>query len=158
MTQRCRHADIVMAGAELLYSLRRSTELEVMELHGGLSLAVQSRVFENGDRRRVILATNVAETSITVPGIGVVIDSGLVRQTRYHAGRGFLSLVSIAEDSAEQRAGRAGRTQAGVCYRLWSDSAKLAPATLPEIRRESLVPMVLAAAACGADVGGGSNR
>jgi ATP-dependent helicase HrpB len=132
-------------------AVRRSSELEVMELHGGLSLAVQSRVFEAGDRRRIILATNVAETSITVPDIGVVIDSGLVRQTRYHAGRGFLSLVPIAEDSAEQRAGRAGRTQAGVCYRLWSGTAKLAPTTPPEIRRESLVPMVLAAAACGAD-------
>jgi ATP-dependent helicase HrpB len=131
--------------------VRRSSKLEVMELHGGLSLAVQSRVFEPGSRRRVILATNVAETSITVPGIGVVIDSGLVRQTRYHTGRGFLSLVAIAEDSAEQRAGRAGRTQAGVCFRLWSATAKLAPTTPPEIRRESLVPMVLAAAACGAD-------
>ncbi|MET0286670.1 MAG: hypothetical protein ABW352_19475, partial [Polyangiales bacterium] len=78
-----------------------------------------------------------------------VIDAGLVRQTRYHAGRGFLALGPIAEDSAAQRTGRAGRTAPGVCYRLWSPSAQLAATTLPEIHRESLVPLVLTAAAWG---------
>jgi len=124
----------------------------VIPLHGGLSLDEQRRAFEDTPRRKLILATNVAETSLTIPGIGVVIDSGLVRQTRYHAGRGFLALTPIALDSAAQRAGRAGRTAAGVCYRLWSPSAQLAVCTLPEIHRESLVPLVLTAAAWGEPV------
>ena len=98
---------------------------------------------------RSMLATNVAETSLTIPGIGVVIDAGLVRQTRYHDGRGFLALGPIADDSAAQRAGRAGRTAPGVCYRLWSAARASHPITLPEIHRESLVPLVLTAAAWG---------
>ncbi|HJL16845.1 MAG TPA: helicase-related protein, partial [Sandaracinaceae bacterium LLY-WYZ-13_1] len=90
-------------------ALRRRAGLRVLELHGGLSLKDQSRVFAPTDRRKVVLATNVAETSVTIPGIGVVIDAGLVRRTRYHRGRGFLTLSPVALDSAEQRAGRAGR-------------------------------------------------
>ena len=125
--------------------------LTVIPLHGGLHLDEQRRAFEpaRAGTRKVILATNVAETSLTIPGIGVVIDSGLVRQTRYHDGRGFLALTAIAEDSAAQRAGRAGRTAPGVCYRLWNSSARLNPITPPEIHRESLVPLVLTAAAWG---------
>lgn len=122
----------------------------LVPLHGGLSLDEQRRAFDPAPRRKVILATNVAETSLTIPGVGVVIDAGLVRQTRYHEGRSSLVLAPIAEDAAAQRAGRAGRTSAGVCYRLWSPSARLAPRTLPEIHREPLVPLVLAAAAWGA--------
>lgn len=122
---------------------------EILELHGGLSLGEQNRAFEPASRRKVILATNVAETSITLPGIGVVIDSGLVRRTRYHGGRGFLTLVAVAKDSAEQRKGRAGRTGPGVCIRLWDPAAQLEERTPPEVHRESLVPLVLAAAACG---------
>lgn len=121
----------------------------VVPLHGGLDLEEQRRAFESTPRRKVVLATNVAETSLTIPGIGVVIDAGLVRQTRYHDGRGFLALGPIADDSAAQRAGRAGRTAPGVCYRLWSASARLRPVTPPEIHRESLVPLVLTAAAFG---------
>ncbi|MFI5306726.1 MAG: helicase-related protein [Polyangiales bacterium] len=121
----------------------------IVPLHGGLSLDEQRRAFEHTPRRKLVLATNVAETSLTIPGIGVVIDAGLVRQTRYHDGRGFLALCPIAEDSAEQRAGRAGRTAPGVCYRLWSAAARLNPTTLPEIHRESLVPLLLTAAAWG---------
>jgi len=123
--------------------------VEVIELHGGLSLEEQSRAFRPASRRKVVLATNVAETSITLPGIGVVIDSGLVRRTRYHRDRGFLTLVPVAMDSAEQRRGRAGRTAPGVCYRLWSEAAQLEARTPPEIHRESLTPLVLASAACG---------
>ena len=122
---------------------------EVIPLHGGLSLDEQRRGFERSARRKIILATNVAETSITLPGVGVVIDTGLVRRTRYHAGRGFLALGAIAQDSAAQRAGRAGRTGPGVCYRLWGKVAMLERATPPEIHRESLVPLVLGAAAWG---------
>jgi ATP-dependent helicase HrpB len=138
-------AEIAAAEARL----RDRADLEPMPLHGGLSLDAQARVFRPSKRRKVILATNVAETSITVPGVGVVIDSGLVRRTRYHRGRGFLSLVPIADDSAEQRRGRAGRTMPGVCYRLWDSAAKLEAMTPPEMHRESLVPLVLGAAALG---------
>lgn len=128
----------------------RGAPVTVVPLHGGLSLDEQRRAFERTSQRKVILATNVAETSLTIPGVGVVIDSGLVRQTRYQDGRGSLALVSIAEDSAAQRAGRAGRTGPGLCVRLWRASGRLAPTTPPEIHRESLVPLVMAAAAWGA--------
>lgn len=124
-------------------------EFEGFDLHGGLSLADQNRVFAPSHRRKVVLATNVAETSLTLPGVGVVIDSGLVRQTRYFRDRGFLTLVPIAGDSAEQRRGRAGRTRHGVCLRLWNSAAQLEARTAPEVFRESLVPLVLASAACG---------
>ena len=130
----------------------RGGAFAIVPLHGGLTLDEQRRAFERPERpdqRKVILATNVAETSLTIPGVGVVIDAGLVRQTRYHDGRGSLALGPIADDSAAQRAGRAGRMAAGVCYRLWSPSARLAKTTLPEIHRESLVPLVMAAAAWG---------
>lgn len=130
-------------------ALRPRGDVDLVTLHGELSLDEQRRAFAPSARRKVVLATNVAETSVTIPGIGVVIDAGLVRQTRYRAGRAALTLVPVAQDSADQRAGRAGRTGPGVCYRLWSPAAKLSPVTAPEVFRESLVPLVLAAAACG---------
>lgn len=123
--------------------------LTLIPLHGGLTLEEQQRAFDRTPRRKVILATNVAETSLTIPGVGVVIDAGLVRQTLYQHGRGALALTPIAEDSAAQRAGRAGRTGPGVCYRLWNAAARLSPTTAPEIHRESLVSLVLIAAAWG---------
>lgn len=126
----------------------RGVDAEVLPLHGGLTLAQQSAIFQPGPQRRVILSTNVAETSLTVPRIGVVIDAGLVRRTQYHHGRGYLTLMPIARDSAEQRAGRAGRLGPGVCYRLWPERFALDAVTPPEVHRESLVPLVLAAAAC----------
>ncbi len=126
--------------------LRGRPDLDVLTLHGGLSLDDQRRAFAPSTRRKVVLSTNVAETSVTIPGIGVVIDAGLVRQTRYRAGRAALTLTAVAQDSADQRAGRAGRTAPGVCYRLWGTAAKLNPATLPEVHRESLVSLVHAAA------------
>lgn len=131
-----------------LQALSGRAGVELIELHGGLTLEEQNRAWKRAERgrRKVILSTNVAETSITVPGVGVVIDSGLVRRTRYHNGRGFLTLLPVALDSAEQRAGRAGRTSAGVCLRLWSEAAILEARTPPEMYRESLVPLVLAAA------------
>ncbi|MBT9560631.1 MAG: ATP-dependent RNA helicase [Myxococcales bacterium] len=125
---------------------------DVKSLHGDMSLRDQGDVLEPGSgasrRRRVVLATNVAETSLTIPGIGVVIDGGLVRGMTYRAGRGYLSLLPIARDSADQRAGRAGRTGPGICIRLWSPTAQLAEVTLPEIHRESLVSLTLSALAC----------
>lgn len=127
----------------------RGGDFELIALHGGLSLEGQRQAFLPARRRKVIVATNVAETSLTLPGVGVVIDAGLVRRTRYHAGRGYLTLAAVAQDSADQRAGRAGRTRAGVCHRLWGRGAMLERVTPPELHRESLVPLVLGAAAWG---------
>ena len=140
-----------IADCEAALSGRR--DLEVLPLHARLRPAEQDRAFEPGSRRRVVLATNVAETSVTLPRIGVVIDSGLVRQTRYRGSRGYLTLASIAMDAAEQRAGRAGRLFPGHCLRLWSPEAVLEPVTAPEIHREALATVVLAAAACGRRIG-----
>ena len=129
---------------------------DVFTLHGGMTMRDQAEVLRPRargvggapPRRRVVLTTNVAETSLTIPGVGVVIDSGLVRGMIYRAGRGYLSLLPIARDSAEQRAGRAGRLGPGVCIRLWSPSSALAEVTVPEIHRGSLVSLTLAALAC----------
>lgn len=124
-------------------------DAEVLALHGGLSLDQQRRVFHPGPRQRVILATNVAETSLTIPRIAAVIDSGLVRRTRYRNGRAHLTLLPIAQDSADQRAGRAGRLGPGVAVRLWRPAFRLDARTPPEIHREELGQLLLAAAACG---------
>lgn len=143
---------VFLPGKAEIEATRRALEggaYAVVPLHGGLTLDEQRRAFDRTSRRKVILSTNVAETSVTIPGVGVVIDAGLVRQTRYHDGRGTLVLAPIAEDAAAQRAGRAGRMAAGVCYRLWSAAAALAKSTPPEIHRESLVPLVMSAAAWG---------
>jgi ATP-dependent helicase HrpB len=125
---------------------------EVVPLHGGLTLKEQVKVFDKTSQQRVILATNVAETSLTVPKVGIVIDSGLVRQTRYDRGRGALSLTEVAHDSAEQRRGRAGRLSEGLCWRMWSQGTALKPFTSPEIHRESLSSLLLASAACGVSI------
>ena len=123
--------------------------LDVMLMHGDLGLGEQEKVFTASSKRKVVLATNVCETSITVPGIGVVIDSGLVKRTRFVDDRGFLTLMPVAQDSADQRKGRAGRTTEGVCFRLWSERAVLEKFTPAEMFRESLTQMVLSAASCG---------
>ena len=136
--------------AAALSVAQRAGDYDALPLHGGLTLDQQARVFRPTRRRKVILSTNVAETSLTIPGVGVVIDSGLVRRTQYHRGRGFLTLTPVALDAADQRAGRAGRTAPGVCYRLWDRAAQLAARTPPEVARESLVPLLMGAAACDA--------
>lgn len=115
-------------------------------LHGGLSLKQQSQALASGGERRIILSTNVAETSLTIPGVTAVVDGGLVRRTRYHGGRSYLSLAPVAQDSADQRAGRAGRTAPGRCLRLWGGQARLEALTPPEIHREELSPLVMTCA------------
>ncbi|MBN2341306.1 MAG: ATP-dependent RNA helicase [Deltaproteobacteria bacterium] len=130
-------------------ALASRNDIDVMQMHGDLGLGEQEQVFSNSPKRKVVLATNVCETSITVPGIGVVIDSGLVKRTRFVDDRGFLTLMPVALDSAAQRKGRAGRTAEGVCFRLWSERAVLEKFTPAEMFRESLTQMVLAAASCG---------
>ncbi|NBX23013.1 MAG: ATP-dependent RNA helicase HrpA [Microbacteriaceae bacterium] len=130
---------------------------EVLPLYGRLSSAEQHRVFERstmpGIRRRVILATNVAETSLTVPGIRYVIDTGLARISRYspRAKVQRLPIEAISQASANQRSGRCGRTSDGIAIRLYSeeDFAKRAEFTDPEILRTNLASVILQAASLG---------
>ena len=121
--------------------------LEVLPLFARQSAAEQGRVFAPHQGRRVVLATNVAETSLTVPGIRYVIDSGLARVKRYsHRNKvEQLQVEPIARAAANQRAGRCGRVSAGICFRLYDeeDFDKRAPYTDPEILRSSLAGVIL---------------
>ena len=128
--------------------------VDVLPLHGSLGAADQdAAVRGGGGRRRVILATNVAETSLTVPGVSGVVDSGLCKVARYDADRAIDSLTTerISQDSADQRAGRAGRTTAGQVRRLWDKRDRLRPHTEPEIHRVDLSSVALAVLAWGGD-------
>ncbi|MBY6018593.1 hypothetical protein KUW04_12490 [Halomonas denitrificans] len=125
-------------------------EALVLPLHASVPRPVQRQALTAGPQRRVILATNVAETSLTIPGVTVVIDSGLERRTRQRNGRTVLALTRISQASAAQRAGRAGRVVPGVCVRLWGQHAPLEALTPPELQREELVEPMLAAACAGA--------
>ena len=129
--------------------LRHLRNVEILALHGDLPTPEQDKVFEETTRRRVILSTNVAETSITLPGVTAVVDTGLVRQRIHQAQRVVLALCPISQASAEQRRGRAGRLLPGVCYRLWEERGQLERETAPEIVREDLAQFVLAVAATG---------
>lgn len=120
----------------------------ILPLFARLSLAEQQRIFRPlPGTRRIVLATNVAETSLTIPGILYVIDSGLARISRYLPGRQIQSLQvePISQASARQRAGRCGRLAEGICLRLYSedDFQQRAPFTDPEIRRSSLAGVIL---------------
>jgi ATP-dependent helicase HrpB len=128
----------------------REQDLELHGLHGSMDLAGQGRVLEESPRRRVIVATNVAETGLTIPQVTAVIDSGLHRVAAYDAARGIntLYLSRISRGNAAQRAGRAGRTAPGRCVRLWSkaDETGMAPSLKPEILRLELSSLRLQAA------------
>src|SRR5690606_14576427 len=127
--------------------------LEVLPLYARLAHRDQQRVFQPGRRRRVVLATNVAETSITVPGIGYVIDPGLARISRYSYRSKLqrLPIEPISQASANQRMGRCGRVAPGVCYRLYdeADFRGRPEYTDPEIKRTNLASVVLAMEAFG---------
>ena len=131
-------------------ALRKIQHIEIVPLHGDLAPDAQDIAFEtHSQRRRVILATNVAETSITLPGVTAVVDAGLVRQRIHQSRRIVLALRPISQASAEQRRGRAGRLGPGICYRLWEERGRLEQETLPEVRREDLTQFVLTVAATG---------
>jgi len=121
--------------------------IDIRPLYGELSFAEQERAILPGARRKVVLATNIAETSLTIEGIGVVVDAGLERRPRFDAARGMTTLetVRISRASAEQRAGRAGRLGPGICYRLWSEGSHgaLLPFAPPEIRTADLATLAL---------------
>lgn len=121
----------------------------VIPLHAGIPAAQQQQALKTTDERRVILATNVAETSLTIPGVTAVVDSGLERRTARRNNRTVLQLSAIAEANAEQRRGRAGRVAPGQCLRLWGRMAPLDSFRPPEVQREDLTEMMLAAACAG---------
>jgi ATP-dependent helicase HrpB len=129
-------------------SLGRCAE-EVLIVHGSQPPEAMHRVFQRSARRRIYLSTNVAETSITLPGVRIVIDSGLVKTRLHRAGRAVLATVPIADASMQQRAGRAGRVAAGVCVRLWSQRFDAEPYQRPEIERVELDDLLLQAAELG---------
>jgi ATP-dependent helicase HrpB len=133
--------------ARHLEALAQERDLAVLPLHGDLPPEQQDAALLPLDRRKVVLATNVAETSVTVEGITGVIDTGLARLLVFdpHVGLDRLKLTPISRASADQRAGRAGRTARGGCVRLWSEGAQRSrpEQTEPEIRRVDLAGAVL---------------
>lgn len=121
--------------------------VDVLPLYGRLSASDQQRIFKTGGQRRIVLSTNVAETSITVPGIVYVIDSGLARLSRYSYRSKVqrLPIEAISQASANQRKGRCGRVAPGVCYRLYDeeDFEQRPEFTEPEILRTNLAEVIL---------------
>ncbi len=126
---------------------RFSGEAEIVPLFGRLSAGDQQRVFAASARRKIVIATNIAETSLTIPGIRFVIDTGLARISRYNPRTRIrrLPIESVSQSSANQRKGRAGRVQEGVCIRLYSEEDFNArpPFTQPEIQRANLAEVIL---------------
>lgn len=120
---------------------------QVRPLASGLKAEVQEAAIKPDNSKRIILATNVAETSLTIEGVRVVVDSGLARQASYDVGRGFdsLRIGKISQAAARQRAGRAGRTGPGRCVRLWSENDHRARPEFetPEVKRVDLAEAVL---------------
>jgi ATP-dependent RNA helicase HrpB len=130
--------------------------LSILPLFGELSANEQDAALapSGAGARKVVLATNIAETSLTIPGVRVVVDSGLVRRSLFDPSTGMSRLETqrISRASAEQRQGRAGRVEPGVCYRAWSEGAQrsLAPFSPPEIADADLAPLALDLASWGA--------
>ncbi|HEX5459899.1 MAG TPA: ATP-dependent helicase HrpB [Steroidobacteraceae bacterium] len=169
------HGDVLvfLPGAREIHRVRALLEgsppasagtgpLQILPLYGELSSEEQEAALRPAasgarrgaaDARRVVLATNIAETSLTIPGVRVVVDSGLVRRLRFDPATGMSRLETerISRASAEQRQGRAGRVEAGVCYRAWSEGAQrsLAPFSPPEIAEADLTPLALELASWG---------
>ena len=139
--------------AEAIRRLSMPEPLQILPLYGDLPPDEQRKVMQSCPRRKIIIATNIAETSLTIPGVRHVIDSGLLRSARFDALRqvSMLETLPIARDSAEQRAGRAGREAAGSCCRLWSELEQSAKAarSIPEIQRSDLADSLLSIAAFG---------
>ena len=136
-----------------LESLADRENILVLPLHGSLPAEEQTLALKPSTRRKIILATNIAETSLTIDGVRTVIDGGLARVAGYDPRRGLdkLELKRISQASATQRAGRAGRTAPGRCIRLWSERENKAMAAfdLPEVRRVDLCGTVLSLHAWG---------
>ena len=144
--------------SQTIEAIRSTSEAKgfiVLPLHGELSPRDQDAAVARYQQRKVVVATNVAETSITIDGVRLVIDSGLARIARYDSNRGINTLLieRISQSSSDQRAGRAGRTAPGRCIRLWSRSEhdERAPHEMSEIRRLDLSEVVLTLKAAGVE-------
>ncbi|MES2674729.1 MAG: ATP-dependent helicase HrpB [Pseudomonadota bacterium] len=126
----------------------------IYRLHSRVPAVEQKRALDPAQGPRIILATNIAETSLTIADVTLVIDSGLVRRADYEQRTGLTRLRTsrISQASADQRRGRAGRVQAGQCIRLWSQDQPLAAANLPEIRATDYLPLALRLAHWGSPV------
>ena len=128
-------------------------DVEILQVHGRAPAAVQDAVLAGGERRRVVLATSVAESSLMVPGVRVVVDSGLAREPRVDHARGLGSLTTVRASQAagRQRAGRAGREAPGAVYRCWAEAedARLPRFPSPEIKVADLTAFALQAACWG---------
>ncbi|MET9746269.1 ATP-dependent helicase C-terminal domain-containing protein [Streptomyces ardesiacus] len=128
-------------------------DVDVLQVHGRAPAAVQDAVLAPGARRRVVLATSVAESSLTVPGVRVVVDAGLAREPRVDHARGLSALTTVraSRAAARQRAGRAGREAPGVVYRCWAEAedARLPRFPAPEIKVADLTAFALQAACWG---------
>ncbi|MGR5515230.1 helicase-related protein [Vibrio harveyi] len=129
--------------------LQNINDVMIVKLHASVSDEERHHALTVQNQRKVVLATNVAETSLTIPNIRVVIDSGLERRTVQRNGRTALTLTHISKASAAQRMGRAGRVAEGACIRLFGEHAPLELVTPPELHREELVEPMLVAACCG---------
>jgi ATP-dependent RNA helicase HrpB len=127
--------------------------VDVVPLHGSLDAEAQDLALRPSSSRRIVVATNIAETSLTVPGVTAVVDSGLQKIARYDAERGIDSLQTerVTADAADQRAGRAGRVAPGLARRLWDQRDRLRPHREPDIHRIDLSGMVLDVIAWGGD-------
>lgn len=139
-----------------LENLARRRGVLVLPLHGRLDLAAQDQAIRPLAQRKVVLSTNVAESSLTIAGVTAVVDTGLARELRFDRGRGVdvLQLERISLASATQRAGRAGRTGPGICYRLWSAAEErgMRAQALPDVQRVDLCgPALLVRAFAGRD-------
>ena len=152
--------EIKQVEALLQESLGHRTEVTIAPLYGDLSKQQQDSAIAPSPpgRRKVVLATNVAETSLTIDGIRMVVDSGLMRESRFDPNTGMNRLVTtqISQASATQRCGRAGRLSSGLCLRLWSESRQqgLPQKNTPEILQSDLAPLMLELAQWGVrDVG-----
>jgi ATP-dependent helicase HrpB len=130
-------------------------DADVLPLHGSLPVDQQDAALTPRARRRIVLATSIAETSLTIEGVRVVIDAGRMRVPRFSPRTGMtrLETVRVSRASADQRRGRAGRVAPGVCYRLWAqgEEAGLVPFNTPEILASDLAPLALDLAAAGID-------
>jgi ATP-dependent helicase HrpB len=142
---------------EIRATIRALADLEdvdVLPLHGTLSAADQDRALRSGSRRRVIVSTDIAESSVTVEGVSIVIDSGLARRPAFDPASGLSRVRTITTScaSADQRAGRAGRNAPGVAYRLWSESEHVRRRAWPdpEVAGADLTPLALELAVWGA--------
>lgn len=142
-------AEIKRVHAQLEDQLAHRSDVLIAPLHGELDLAAQRLAISPAEKgqRKIVLATSIAQTSLTIEGIRVVVDAGLIRQPRFDPVSGLTRLQTqrVSQAAAEQRAGRAGRLEPGVCYRLWSASQQeqLAVQDQPEMLQADLAPLAL---------------